>query len=137
LARTVARIASTPEFMAYALALGITFAAMITFIGAAPAVVMHHWHLGETQFWALFVPLIIGILGGAYISGRLAGRLSGRRQISIGYTLALLGAGLTVLLHATTTPPVLVQQVLITMIATGVQVMMPIFALRMLDLFPE
>ena len=137
LARTVLRIAATPEFMAYALALGITFAAMITFIGAAPAVVMQHWHMRETQFWALFVPLICGILGGAYVSGRLAGRLTGRRQIAIGYTLSLFGAGLTLLLHATTTPPVLVQQVLITLIATGVQLMMPIFALRMLDLFPE
>jgi DHA1 family bicyclomycin/chloramphenicol resistance-like MFS transporter len=137
LARTVARIASTPEFMAYALALGITFAAMVTFIGAAPAVVMHHWHMRETQFAALFVPLIAGILGGAYLSGRLAGRITGRRQIAIGYTIALTGAGLTLLLHATTTPPVLLQQVLITMIATGVQLMMPIFALRMLDLFPE
>jgi DHA1 family bicyclomycin/chloramphenicol resistance-like MFS transporter len=137
LAQTLARIASTREFMLLALALGISFAAMITFIGAAPAVVMEHWHLHETQFAALFVPLICGILGGGLISGRLAGRLTGRRQISIGYTLALFGSGATVLLHATTTPPVLLQQVLITIIATGVQIMMPIFALRMLDLFPE
>jgi DHA1 family bicyclomycin/chloramphenicol resistance-like MFS transporter len=34
-------------------------------------------------------------------------------------------------------PPVLIQQVLITTLATGVQLMMPIFALKMLDLFPE
>ena len=137
LAQTLVRIASTREFMLYAFALGISFAAMVTFIGAAPAVVMQHWHLHETQFAALFVPLICGILGGGLISGRLAGRVRGRRQIAIGYSLALFGSGATVLLHATTTPPVLLQQVLITIIATGVQIMMPIFALRMLDLFPE
>jgi DHA1 family bicyclomycin/chloramphenicol resistance-like MFS transporter len=111
---------------------------MITYIGAAPAVVMGHWHLGETQFAALFVPLICGIISGAWLSGRLAGRISGGRQIAIGYTLALTGGGLTVLLHAfVESPPVFVQQVLITMVATGVQLMMPIFALRMLDLFPH
>ncbi len=137
LGRTVARIASTPEFMLYALALGITFAAMVTYIGAAPAIVMRHWHLGETQFWALFVPLICGILGGAFLSGQLAGRVTGRRQIAVGYAVTLTGGTLTVALHAITTPPILVQQVLITLIATGVQLMMPIFALRMLDLFPE
>jgi MFS transporter, DHA1 family, multidrug resistance protein len=138
LAHTVLRIATTHEFMMYALALGISFAAMITFIGAAPAIVMGHWHMGETDFAALFVPLICGILGGAWLSGRLAGRIPGGRQIGIGYALSLSGAGLTVLLHASMrSPPVLAQQVLITTIATGVQLMMPIFALRMLDLFPE
>ena len=34
-------------------------------------------------------------------------------------------------------PPFFPQQVLIATVATGVQLMMPIFALRMLDLFPE
>ncbi len=138
LARTVGRIASNREFMLYAFALGATFSAMITFIGAAPAIVMGHWHLAETQFAYLFVPLIIGIMGGAFLSGRLAGRIPGKKQISIGYTVTLAGGALSVMLHALMeAPPVFVQQVLITVVATGVQLMMPIFALRMLDLFPE
>jgi MFS transporter, DHA1 family, multidrug resistance protein len=138
LARTVGRIASNREFMLYALALGATFSAMITFIGAAPAIVMGHWHLSETQFAYLFVPLIIGIMGGAFISGRLAGRLSGTRQIGIGYALALSGGTLSVLLNAfMDSPPIFPQQVLITVVAVGVQLMMPIYALRMLDLFPD
>lgn len=138
LSSTVLRIATTREFMMYAFALGITFAALITFIGAAPAVVMKHWKMGETDFAALFVPLIIGILGGAFLSGRLAGHVRGGKQIAIGYALALTGTTVTVLLHAfVSEPPILLQQALITMLATGVQLMMPIFALRMLDLFPE
>jgi DHA1 family bicyclomycin/chloramphenicol resistance-like MFS transporter len=138
LARTVGRIASNREFMLYAFALGSTFSAMITFIGAAPAIVMGHWHLSETQFAHLFVPLIIGIMGGAFLSGRLAGRITGKKQISIGYTLTLAGGTLSVMLHALMdAPPIFAQQVLITVVAIGVQLMMPIFALRMLDLFPE
>ncbi len=138
LAHTVFRIATTGEFMLYAVALGVTFAAMITFIGAAPAIVMGHWHMGETDFAALFVPLICGIIGGAWLSGRLAGRIPGRQQIGIGYAFSLSGAGIAVILHATLdSPPVFVQQVLITAVATGVQLMMPIYALRMLDLFPD
>jgi DHA1 family bicyclomycin/chloramphenicol resistance-like MFS transporter len=138
LAHTVFRIATTREFMLLAFALGVTFAAMITFIGAAPAIVMGHWHMGETSFAALFVPLICGILGGAWLSGRLAGRIPGSQQIGIGYTLALTGSVAAVLLHATMTePPVFPQQFCITVIATGVQMMMPIYALRMLDLFPD
>ncbi|HVY81036.1 MAG TPA: multidrug effflux MFS transporter [Steroidobacteraceae bacterium] len=138
LAHTLLRIATTREFMLLALALGVTFAAMITFIGAAPAIVLGHWHMGETSFAALFVPLICGILGGAWLSGRLAGRIPGGRQIAIGYALTLSGGLVTVLLHASLAePPVFPQQLCITLIATGVQMMMPIYALRMLDLFPD
>ena len=138
LARTVGRILSNRQFMLYAFALGTTFSAMIAFIGAAPAIVMHHWHLGETQFAYLFVPLIIGIMGGAFLSGRLAGRIPGTRQIAIGYAITLSGGALTVLLQALVdSPPVFPQQVLITVVALGVQLMMPIYALRMLDLFPD
>jgi len=138
LGRTLLRIASNRTFMMYALALGTTFSAMITFIGAAPAIVLGHWHLGETQFAYVFVPLIIGIMGGAFLSGRLAERLSGTRQIKIGYTLTLAGGVLSVMLQALVdSPPILPQQVLITVMALGVQLMMPIYALRMLDMFPE
>lgn len=138
LARTLGKIASNRQFMLFAFALGTTFSAMITFIGAAPAIVMGHWSLAETQFAYLFVPLIIGIMGGAFISGRLAGRISGRRQIAIGYVIALSGAALSVVLHAfSANPPVFPQQVLITMVAIGVQLTMPIYALRMLDMFPD
>jgi DHA1 family bicyclomycin/chloramphenicol resistance-like MFS transporter len=138
LSRTVLKVASSGEFMKYAAALGVTFSAMITFIGAAPAVVLGHWHLSETQFAALFVPIICGIMGGAWLSGRLAGKMPGAKQIKIGYTLALSGSGLSVLLHVLVAePPLFLQQVLITTLATGVQMMMPIFALRMLDLFPH
>ena len=135
---TLVRIASNRTFMLYALALGTTFSAMITFIGAAPAIVMGHWHLAETQFAYLFVPLIIGIMGGAFLSGRLAGRVSGTKQIKIGYTLTLAGGVLSVMLQAfVDSPPIFPQQVLITVVAVGVQLMMPIYALRMLDMFPD
>ena len=138
LGRTILSIASNRTFMMYALALGTTFSAMICFIGAAPAIVLGHWHLAETQFAYVFVPLIIGIMGGAFLSGRLAGRLSGTKQIKIGYTLTLAGGALSVMLQALVdSPAVFPQQVLITVIALGVQLMMPIYALRMLDMFPH
>lgn len=138
LGRTLLRIASNRTFMMYALALGTTFSAMITFIGAAPAIVLGHWHLAETQFAYVFVPLIIGIMGGAFLSGRLAGRLNGTKQIKIGYTLTLAGGVLSVMLQMLVEfPPIFAQQVLITVVALGVQLMMPIYALRMLDMFPE
>jgi DHA1 family bicyclomycin/chloramphenicol resistance-like MFS transporter len=77
-------------------------------------------------------------MGGAFLSGRLAGRIDNTRQIAIGYTLTLVGGVLSVLLQALVdSPPLFPQQALITVVAIGVQLMMPIYALRMLDLFPD
>ena len=44
---------------------------------------------GEQDFWILFVPLISGLVAGSWVSGLLAGRMSGRRLASLGYTISL------------------------------------------------
>lgn len=137
LARTAWRIASHHEFILLALAAGTTICAMMTYLGAAPAIVLGFWHLATTQFAWLFAPIIAGFMLGAWASGRLAGRVAGRRQVAAGFTLSLGAAALVLGLHATVQPlPILVQEVLIGTDAVGVQLVMPILVLRMLDLFP-
>jgi MFS transporter, DHA1 family, multidrug resistance protein len=137
LARTAWRIASHHEFILLALAAGLTLCAMMTYLGAAPAIVLGFWHLTATQFAWLFVPIIAGFILGAWLSGRLAGHIPGRRQVGIGFAVSLGSAGLGLALHWAVHPlPILVQQMLIGIDAMGVQLVMPILALRMLDLFP-
>jgi len=137
LARTAWRIASDREFRLLALAAGTAFCAMMTYLGAAPAIVLGFWHLSETQFAWLFAPIIAGFMLGAWLSGRLAGRIAGRRQVGIGFAVSLASSGAVLALHALLQPlPIVVQQVLIGVDAIGVQLVMPILALRMLDLFP-
>jgi DHA1 family bicyclomycin/chloramphenicol resistance-like MFS transporter len=138
LAASVWRIVRDHVFMRHAIALGVTFSSMVLYIGAAPAIVMDHWHMKETDFAALFVPIIIGIVGGGWLSGRLAGRIPARRQVLLGYVLAVTGGGLFVAMNAlTAAPPVLLQQAMIAATAIGVQLTMPLFTLRMLDLYPH
>ena len=138
LARTARRVASHGEFLLLALALGANFAAIMCFIGAAPTVVTTHWHLSETQFANLFFPVITGFAIGAWISGRMAGRLTADRQVRWGYTVTLPVGILTVLLHLLIKePPLLLQQFLLTGDAIGVQLVSPVVTLRMLDLFPK
>jgi MFS transporter, DHA1 family, multidrug resistance protein len=131
-------IAKHGEFLLLALAMGANFAAMLCFIGAAPAVVVDHWHLAETQFAHLFFPIIGGLFGGAFLSGRMAGRITYTQQSRVGFILALTGSALmTLLLAVFTTPPIFVQQALILVIALGAQLAGPTLSLRMLDLFPH
>ncbi len=126
-----------PEFLMLALAAAVNFSSLSVLIGAAPAIVEHHWGMSETSYAALFVPVILGILLGAWVSGRIAGRLSLVFQARLGIALTF-GVSLTrVLLHAgLDSVPVPVQQMLLFGAGLGAQIAFPVLTLRMLDLFP-
>lgn len=137
LARTAWSVVRHREFLLLATAMGANFAALMLFIGAAPAVILDHWQLTETQFANLFIPVIGGLITAAFISGRLAGRITYAQQSNLGFILAMTGSGLMLALQALfTAPPILLQQVIIAVIAFGVQLAGPTLSLRMLDLFP-
>jgi MFS transporter, DHA1 family, multidrug resistance protein len=138
LARNAWSVMHNKEFLTLAIAMGANFAAMMTFIGAAPSVIVDHWHLGETQFAWLFAPVIGGFVVGAWISGKMAGRVRGTTQAEIGFVTALVGAALMLALQAfIAVPSIHLQQVLLATIALGVQLVSPVLSLRMLDLFPR
>jgi DHA1 family bicyclomycin/chloramphenicol resistance-like MFS transporter len=137
LARTALRVAGHGEFLLLALAMGANFASMMCYIGAAPSVVIDRWHLAETQFAWLFLPVISGFVVGAWISGRMAGVLPLTQQARLGFSVSLAGSTLMVTLHAVlAAPPLLAQQALLLIMAVGVQLVSPTLTLRMLDLFP-
>ena len=80
------QVASDRVFASLALASGLGIASMLVFVASAPAIVMDHWKLSETQFGWLFVPMIGGMISGAWLSGRLAGRRSRKRSSRVGYS---------------------------------------------------
>lgn len=137
LARTAWEVVRNREFLLLAIAMGANFAALMSFIGAAPTVVLDRWHLTETQFANLFIPVIGGLIVSAFVSGRMAGRVSYGQQSRLGFLLCLTGSGLMMVLHALVNEPlILAQQLLIAVIAFGAQLASPTLSLRMLDLFP-
>ncbi len=125
------------EFMLLAVAAGLNFGSISCLIGAAPMIVEGHWHLGETDYWQLFIPIISGILVGAMISGKLAGRMPSIRQARLGFAIPLAVSLLRVILHLTMdVVPIPAQQALLFVAGVGAQIAMPVLTLRMLDLFP-
>jgi DHA1 family bicyclomycin/chloramphenicol resistance-like MFS transporter len=137
LAQTAWSIMRHREFLLLATAMGANFATLMCFVGAAPAVVIDHWHLSETQFANLFFPAIGGLVSSAIISGHMAGRFTYAQQSRLGFMLALGGSGLmTVLWAVSDAPSLLIQQLIIAVVAFGVQLAGPTLSLRMLDLFP-
>jgi len=83
LSRRYAHMLSNPGYMLLAASASFNFSALFLYISSAPVFVLKHLHLGPTQFGYLFVPVIGGMMLGAFFSGRLAGRYeAGRQSIS-------------------------------------------------------
>jgi DHA1 family bicyclomycin/chloramphenicol resistance-like MFS transporter len=114
----------------------VCFVTLSAYIGSAPAIILDHWHMRETSFSALTIPIVGGFALGAFLSGRLAGHMRTDRQISLGFGVSV-GIAAIMLAVQTIMPeaPILLQQVLLTLSATGMQLMFPVMTLRILDMF--
>jgi MFS transporter, DHA1 family, multidrug resistance protein len=138
IARSTWRVICDPRFQRMTASSSLSFVAIHVYIGSAPAIVLDHWHMRETSFAALSIPIVSGFAIGAFVSGRLAGFLQPVRQANLGFSVAATFTGLMLaaqaLLHE---PPVLLQQLLLCMSAIGMQLMFPVMMLRVLDQFPE
>jgi DHA1 family bicyclomycin/chloramphenicol resistance-like MFS transporter len=138
LVTTSATVLRHPEFLMLALAAAVNFSSLACFIGSAPAIIERHWHLDETSYWQLFLPVIGGILTGAIISTRVAGRMDLVRQVRLGFGLTFCAAAFRVLMHfVLVDPPRGLQQAVLFFAAIGAQFAFPVLTLRMLDLFPD
>ncbi len=118
-------------------AIAFNFAGFFLYISSAPALIYNLLGLRENQFAWLFIPGILGVVMGAFLSGRLAGHLSPRRTVRYGYTV-MFGAALLNLGYHALLPPALPWTVLWVMAySTGMSLAVPSITLLVLDLFPE
>ncbi|WP_434777380.1 multidrug effflux MFS transporter [Neisseria sp. Ec49-e6-T10] len=78
-----------PKFLLLSGTLTFSFVGMYLFIHSAHQILVYHFHIPETQFAWLFNPLVLGIISGAFCSGRIAGRVSDKTIAIIGYAIML------------------------------------------------
>lgn len=135
---SLVRIARGAAFWRIALACTLTFAGQFLYIAGAPIFVVDLLGLGSGDFWLFFVPMIGCMVTGAFVSGRLAGRITGRTQVMVGMTIALASGVLTVVLAATPDPARLPWPVVgPSLMALGVAMAFPVLQLAVLDLHPD
>jgi DHA1 family bicyclomycin/chloramphenicol resistance-like MFS transporter len=118
-------------------AIAFNFAGFFLYISSAPAVIYGLLGLNANQFAWLFIPGISGVILGAFLSGRFAGKLSPRHTVRYGY-FVMFGAALFNLVYNVQLPPALPWTVLPLMVyAAGMALAMPSITLLVLDLFPQ
>ena len=127
-----------PRFQRLAAASSLTFAGLFLYIASAPDFVMELLQLNERQFGWLFIPTIGGMTLGAFVSGRAAGRISGVRQVGIGFACCGVAALGNVGYNAWVASMALPWAVLpIAVAAFGVALIFPIVTLAILDMYPR
>ena len=130
-------LGSSPKFLLLALASGIPFNGMFLYVLSAPAFLGEHLKLEPTQFFWFFVLTISGIMGGAWLSGRLAGRIAPKRQIRHGFVIMFVVGIANVALNTVLEPHPAWALLPIAIFSFGWALMVPVVTLLVLDLVPE
>jgi len=126
-----------PRFLLLALASGIPFNGMFLYVLSAPAFLGDILGLPPTQFFWFFVLNISGIMSGAWLSGRMAGKLPPKQQIRYGFVVMLLSAVLNLVANLLFTPHAAWALLPLGVFAFGWAMMVPVVTLLVLDLHPE
>ncbi len=138
LARTWRMILVDRAFFPLALAGSLNFNALWVYISSAPAFVLDLLRLDEASFAWLFVPAITGMMIGAFLSGRLAGRLSATATVRLGYAIMLVASALNLVVTLALAEPRVPWSVLpIGLHAIGIGINFPTLTLLLLDRFPQ
>ena len=137
LLRGYREMGSSARFMMLVLASGIPFNGMFLYVLSAPVFLGEHLRLAPGQFFWFFLITIGGIMGGAWMSGRLAGRIKPHHQIRHGFLIMLLVSIANLMLNLLFTAQVWWALVPLAIYAFGWALMVPVVTLMVLDLVPE
>ncbi len=124
------------DFLLLATIPALNFAAFFLYIASAPSFLIDLLGVSSYGFAWLFMPMIGGVMIGALVSGRAAGKLSPARTIGVGYLLMFAGATIQMAVAWYVAPAVQWHVLPIMIYTMGSSIVMPSATLLLLDLFP-
>lgn len=138
LAQTYLGILRDAGFWPLAISGTLNFAALFVYILSAPRVVLELMGLSQQGFPWLFVPIIGGIMSGAWLSSHMAGRRSAAATVNFGYAFMAAGTLLNLVLAFVLPTPAPAWALLpLYLIGCGVGLAFPTLTLLLLDRFPR
>jgi DHA1 family bicyclomycin/chloramphenicol resistance-like MFS transporter len=135
--RAYGKALRSARFIVLVLCFALMFSGFFLYVAGAPMVIYGFLGLGVNDFWVLFIPSVTAIVLGVQLAGRLAGRLSPRRTVSLGFAVMLTAAVVNVV-QGFMLPPSIPSVVLpLALYVFGMALAMPVLSLMALDCFPE
>jgi DHA1 family bicyclomycin/chloramphenicol resistance-like MFS transporter len=130
-------LSSNPRFVALVAVSVLPFNGFFLYVLSSPEWLGTHLRLQPTQFFVYFVMSIACVMAGAWVCGRLAGRVPKRRQVRWGFAIMATMALGNVLLNLAREPHVSWALLPVTLYAFGWSLMTPLVSVMLLDLAPE
>ena len=137
LLRGYADLLRNRKLLALVLASGLPFNGMFLYVLSAPVFLGQHLRLAPSQFFWFFVLTVSGIMGGAWLSGRLAGRVKPRHQIRHGLLIMFVVSVINIALNLLLDPHPAWALFPMAAYAFGWSLMTPVVTLIALDQAPE
>jgi DHA1 family bicyclomycin/chloramphenicol resistance-like MFS transporter len=132
------RIANDRLFWPLVISSSINFAGLFLYISSAPRIVRDLLHLSAQGFPWLFVPVVSGMILGAYLSGRLAGRTSAAKTVNIGYACMIVACVFNISLACLLPEAIVPWSTLpLALYGIGMQMAFPTLTILLLDRFPD
>lgn len=132
-----ASLLKSRRFLLLVLASGIPFNSMFMYVLAAPQFLGQHLGLAPTQFFWFFLCTIGGIMGGAFWSGRVAGKMQPPNQIRRGFTLMIAAMLANLLLMSLAPQHAIWSLPIIGIFSLGWAFMVPVVTLMVLEVNPS
>jgi len=125
------------RYMALILALSSAFCGLFVYIAGAPTVIFDFLGLGSEDFGWQFIPMVAGLMFGAYVTGRLTHRWKSVQIVHVAFLVMVLASGLN-LLQAIWLPTNLFTVVgPLVIYAVGIALALPGLSILALDCFPR
>jgi len=135
---TYGQIGADLRFLILAIMPSLNFGAIFVYISSAPRLIFDFLHRSPNDFYMLFVPIVVGMMTGAWASGRVSMRWPINRTLGTGYILMMLACTMNLLLNWILPQPRLPWAVLpLALQAFGMALTQPGLILLALDRFPS
>jgi MFS transporter, DHA1 family, multidrug resistance protein len=128
---------SSARFVTLVLVSVLPFNGFFLYVLSSPEWLGTHLRLAPTQFAVYFVTSIACVMAGAWVCGRLAGRVPKRRQVRWGFTIMALTSLANVVLNLLFSAHVAWALLPVVLYAFGWSLMTPLVTLMLLDLSPQ
>jgi MFS transporter, DHA1 family, multidrug resistance protein len=124
-------------FVLLVVCFGLNFSGLFLYVAGSPTILYAHLGLGAEQFGYFFVPVVAGLMLGAFTSGRLAGRYTHARAVWLGYAIMFVAAVVNLAISAWVKPTLLNLVGPVSLYAVGMALAMPNISLLALDCLPD
>jgi MFS transporter, DHA1 family, multidrug resistance protein len=136
-ARVYVRTLQHRQFPLMVLSLGFIFAGIFLYIAGAPTVIYDFLGLGTDDFAVQFIPIVAGLMLGAFLSSRLSHHRSPTRIVSTGFGVLATAAVLNLVQVSLFDATVLNTIGPLVIYAIGTAMIMPAITILALDCFPH